>query len=366
MADTLKSEDGPNIKPDPAVGSPKLIDEEQFEDTGELKMSKGVDEAGAWLAKVPKWLWEAWSQMAEDGPVQLGEVRVYNKKDNEPVDAPQRIKIVLNDMPAHAEVPKKYDVNMTKTEYNNTVVFSEQDQPGYKAGQWNRDRRLPRDRDRDRDFTKDPYRVSKKPYRSSIPKQTELQGYMKHEVNVTAVENDEYMRLMSKRWADMNAPKHTTTFTTGIDRDMHNQVAVNQRFTNFVQTGKAGPKKRTQQDKAVRVSEPELLDLLVSCFSRFAYWSLQSLRAELKQPEAFIKSTLEKVGEFVKSGRFANHYKLSDVYAETMRERLGDRVKQEAGQVDQAQLEEGDVEEDDGDEGDEGGDDDFEDVKMES
>lgn len=363
MADTIKSEDGLKIKPDPAGASPRLMDEEQFEDTGELKMSKSVDEAGAWLAKVPKWLWEAWSQI--DGPVQLGEVRVYHKRDDEPVDGPQRIKIVLNNMPALAEVPKKYDVNMTKTEYNNTVVFSEQDQPGYKAGQWNRDRRLPRDRDRDRDTKQDPYRVSKKPYKSSIPKQTELQGYMKHEVNVTAVENDEYMRIMTERWARMHAPKHTTTFTTGIDRDMHNASQSNNRFTNFVNTSKPGSSKakKAQQDKAVRVSEPELLDLLVSCFSRYAYWSLQSLRAELKQPEAFIKSTLEKVGEFVKSGRFANHYRLSDVYAETMRERLGDRVKQEVAKVDEAKMEE--VDDEDGDDGDDGGEDDFEDVKME-
>lgn len=62
-------------------------------------------------------------------------------------------------------MPKKYDVNMNKDKYNNTVVFSEKDQPGFRASAWGRDRRM----QKEKDVKRDAFKVSKKPYKSSIP-----------------------------------------------------------------------------------------------------------------------------------------------------------------------------------------------------
>ncbi|GAB7342593.1 hypothetical protein MBLNU457_g0766t1 [Dothideomycetes sp. NU457] len=361
MASGIKSEDGHYIKPDPAdeVDS-KMMDEDEYEDTGELRIAKTAEESGAWLAKVPKMLWEIWENVAEDQELVLGEVRVYNPKPGDP-EGKQKLKIVLKDIPNHIEVPKKYDINMNKDNYNNTVVFSEKDQPGYKSNAWDRDRRVPQTREQRQAAYSGISKPnnSKKPYKSSIPKQTALEGFLKHEVTVTAVENEEYRRLMKARYQKAEKPKHTTTIQAAIDTRFHPGIAQRDRFTDFVnEKNKPVKGKKTQQDKAVRISENELLDALQQCFREYRYWSLRTLRQRLKQPEAYIRQNLEKIGELVKSGsRFAGNWKLTDVYEKTVRGGLS--VKEEA-------AEEG-LSEDDGEDegdGDEEGDD-FEDVKME-
>jgi len=77
--DVVKLEDDVKIKPDPATASlPSGMEEDEYEDTGELVIPGTADESRAWLAKLPKWLWEAWATIAEDEELQLGKVRVYH------------------------------------------------------------------------------------------------------------------------------------------------------------------------------------------------------------------------------------------------------------------------------------------------
>ena len=85
MSANVKMEDAPDIKPEPATAVPtNVMDEDPYEDTGELRMDKTMQEAGAWLAKVPKWLWEAWEEMDDDEEIELGQVRVYDRRPEDP------------------------------------------------------------------------------------------------------------------------------------------------------------------------------------------------------------------------------------------------------------------------------------------
>ncbi len=54
----------------------------------------------------------------------------------------------------------------------------------------------------------------------------------------------------------------------------------------------------------------ELLDLIYNCFKRYNYWPLKSLKAELNQPENYLKQTLEMVAQLVKAGPHANTWQL--------------------------------------------------------
>ncbi|KAG8628050.1 hypothetical protein KVT40_003923 [Elsinoe batatas] len=347
----MKMEEDVKIKPDPASAlTPMAVDEDEYEDTGELHINGSEETNGAWLAKLPKWLWEAWANIAEDEEIELGKVRVYN---NNLPNGAQKLKIVLNDIPGHAEVPKRYDMHMQRTQYNNTVVFSEKDQPGFRGGQavWNRDKRPMQQRDRDSRY--DSNRINKRPYKSSIPKQTALAGYLQHEVTLTAVENEEYRRLTAKRFAALAQPKHTTTFSHGVDHRMHPGLAASQKFATFVSKPSLKGKKKPQTDKAVRVSTTELMDMLTECFKEYRYWSLKALKGRLKQPEAFIKSEMERIATLIRSGPFTGQWKLRPEYEATLTGGTSD-IKEEAA----AEEFEDDEDEDD-DEGD------FEDVKME-
>lgn len=54
----------------------------------------------------------------------------------------------------------------------------------------------------------------------------------------------------------------------------------------------------------------ELLDLLFKCFTQFTHWPLKSIKAQVQQPEAYLRQTLEMIAEMVKSGTFAGTWKL--------------------------------------------------------
>jgi len=56
--------------------------------------------------------------------------------------------------------------------------------------------------------------------------------------------------------------------------------------------------------------ENELLDRINLAFQEFRYWSMRALKARIPQPEAYLRTTLEKVAILHKSGRFANTWSL--------------------------------------------------------
>ena len=70
----------------------------------------------------------------------------------------------------------------------------------------------------------------------------------------------------------------------------------------------AGAKPQTQ--KAARIPQNELLDILFACFRTYKYWNMKALRAKTQQPEAYLRETLEKIAVLAKSGRFATQWSL--------------------------------------------------------
>lgn len=81
MADTYIK---PEIKPDPdALGaSPSAFDEDDiYEDAGDLEFNNDPKYQGLYLARVPKYVWEAWSHLDDDAEIQIGTVRMVNTKD---------------------------------------------------------------------------------------------------------------------------------------------------------------------------------------------------------------------------------------------------------------------------------------------
>lgn len=84
-----------------------------------------------------------------------------------------------------------------------------------------------------------------------------------------------------------------------------------QRANDSLQKTHAKPTKAKKVEmKTIRIPENELMDKIFNCFEKYQYWSLKSLRAQLKQPEAYLRQTLEKIAILNKSGRFANNWSL--------------------------------------------------------
>ncbi len=52
-----------------------FMDEDDFEDTGELTIPPDVN--GMWLMRIPRILWETWATADDDEELQIGNIRVW-------------------------------------------------------------------------------------------------------------------------------------------------------------------------------------------------------------------------------------------------------------------------------------------------
>jgi transcription initiation factor TFIIF subunit beta len=145
-------------------------------------------------------------------------------------------------------------------------------------------------------------------------------GRIKHELNCHPVENPESRHILELRAKQQLEPRKQLQIlesTNGILLAGTNEA--NSRFDGFVKSA-ANPNNRREEkakrleNKTARMPENELLDLINRAFTEFRYWSMRALKARIPQPEAYLRSTLEKVAILHKSGRFANTWSIRPEY----------------------------------------------------
>lgn len=136
-------------------------------------------------------------------------------------------------------------------------------------------------------------------------------------------------------------------------------VHIYDKVTNVKQKGTSVVKGKAnvQETKTARMPQNELLDRIFSCFRKYNYWSMKALRAELQQPEVYLRETLEKVADMPKSGRFAMHWTLKPEFKNATHEGA-DKGSAPTTMPGTEGVDESDV-------GDLDGEDDEEDIKME-
>lgn len=363
----------PEIKVDPmeAHSPAALSNIDDFEEEVDLQIPPIPEQGGqqAWLVKVPDYIWKAWSTMyqesADNEPIEIGKMRVYNTNDQDPTKQKIQIKLAAGNA-LHHDLPLTYDLALQSNGYNNTVVFSEKDLPGHATGPGSRFNRRP-----GANASLKPNGIPSKAdrygkqggYRTSIPKQTRLAPVIQHVADAYPDMTDDYYRHFKKTYDAAIKPKATVAFQRGIDRNMHpSSHKAYEGFNTFAMSSRPKGKKTPVREKNVRVSEQELLDRLYQCFRQYRYWSLRALKNELRQPEAFIKQTLESIATLIRSGDFAMNYKLKDEI-ERVANVKPEEVKEETAIVKSEDESSGEEDEDAEMDGDEDLDD-FEDVAM--
>jgi transcription initiation factor TFIIF subunit beta len=346
----------PEIKADPADSKDGIADVDEFEEDHDLYIPP--DPPQGWLARVPPELWQAWNEMynnAHGGEmVRIGTLRVH---DINPSVVEQKVEIFLEDgVEQTHEMPKKYNLKIQTSTYNNSVVFSEKDLPGHKSQTFGRNRH-----NAGKSGVNKYDRFNQQPvkringYSSVIPKQTALAAKVLHEANLVPIEDEAYYKSLERTLTQAMQPKVNTTIHKTL---MKGQLPSkqNEMFSTFVSGAKVSKAaKRAAKDKFVRMSQTELYDAIHRAFSEYKYWSLKALRQRLHQPEDFIRKSLENIGTLIRSGDFAMQYVLNPEYAASL-DIKDDNVIAEAGMAESG----------DSDSGDDGDDDDMEmeDVKM--
>ncbi|KAF2797615.1 hypothetical protein K505DRAFT_269151 [Melanomma pulvis-pyrius CBS 109.77] len=316
----------PDIKMDPDAGTPSgsgYMDDDFFEDTGEMSMpSKGVDK-DIWLTRVPKWLYEKiskWEDFAEgndDDEIEIGEILYFPNPAKKTVDREKEMRVFLNDRwRDKTKLPQAFYLQpMTdkkdKEVLASTYVFSEKDLPGYKPtgwgyGQGNRG-----------NFggVQDPKaRIQKRTkFKKAIPKQTALLGSATREYNCNPLETKEFVEFQKSRTRHAIQGNHTKSNIVPHSEmnDLELGANLQKAFKGFIKPA-AAPK--TQLNKAARIPKNELIDQLHQLFDQFAYWPMKAIKNKTRQPEAYLKDVLNDIAALVKSGPFASCYKRSGMY----------------------------------------------------
>ncbi|KAH7257207.1 transcription initiation factor IIF, beta subunit-domain-containing protein [Fusarium tricinctum] len=338
MAEPYIKQD-PYIKPDPeASNSPAPADEEDlYEDAGDLEFYS--KDTGAfetlYLARVPRYMWEAWYKLTErlgdDDEIQIGTLRTWNEQKPDG-SANTKLRMLLSpNCPEHQVLPREYDLEVLEPNVSNHFIFSEEDLPGFKARSKARQEAanagipasLLRQKQQannngserpsyDRRSRYQPY------YRKAVPKKTKVFGKIHYDVRVEPRDIREEERLLQQKMIDAEANKSKLRI---ISRNAASTIvnpgtagAVNWGG-NFIKNSAATAKpKKGEVFKAARIPENQLLDLIFECFRQYQYWSMKALRQKLQQPDQYLRQVLEKIAVLNKSGRFANHYCLSDAY----------------------------------------------------
>lgn len=317
----------PHIKPDlDSMGASPAAhtDDDLYEDAGDLEFA-GADQ-GLYLTRVPKFLWERWSQLDDNQEITIGTVRVGGGPENV-----KRMSMLLSpDIVQNRDLPREYNMHIVEQDPMNTFVFSEKDLPGYRA--YSADRAPPRFKDRKR------IEKTRKPeynFRRAIPKQTALVGQVRTEVNCLPVENrdyTEYMRRRAKEESESKPKIHVLNASVGGNTLQPGILGATVDTSAFIT--KAGPSRgKKQANKAVRVPPDMLLDQIMKCFERFDFWALRSLKVELNQPEAYLKEILERVATLTRSGTYVGTYQLQASYKDTAKYNFSNVKAEQAPEV---------------------------------
>lgn len=331
----VKQEDGLAVKDEPvdmATPMSSMSEEVEEEDTGELSMPKDASDEGSYpgifLTRVPKDLYNGVNTAVkrQDEPQRIGTVRVWNLPDGK-----QEMRVYFNrDCPGLQMVAKDYEFDVTNMNPINTYIFTEKDLPGYRPGAWNH-RSARNDRVQKVGGGNNRHMRG----RRSIPKKTALVGFSKHEFSLHPLETEEYYRIekmKDRANAEADAKSTTQTFKS-VATDAEGRPGVNLwgKFTQPVPP--PGARVNRQLHKAERLPQNELIDKLVDCFRRYAYWHFKTLVREVQQPEAYVKETLSKIAVLVKSGTYANTYMLSQQYRDMDAMNVQEAAEQAAPQL---------------------------------
>ncbi|KAF2869245.1 transcription initiation factor IIF [Massariosphaeria phaeospora] len=334
------------IKPDPDVkmeadgSTPSgsgYMDDEFYEDTGELALpSKGVPK-DIWLTRIPDWLYQAvskWDDLADGGSdndeIQIGEILAFRDEARQGVSKTHPMRVFLSDRwRDKAQLPSAFELTMAPSKddvLGNTYVFTEKDLPGYKptgfAGYggyggygFNRG-------GAGSSFggTQDPKaRIQKRgKYKKAIPKQTALLGSASRSYNANPLPTKEFVAFSKAR--TKVAIQGNNSRTNIVDNlNAHNAGESAQKmFKAFIKPASA-PK--SQLNKAARIPRNDLIDMLHKCFDRYKYWPMRTLKLETRQPEAYLKEILHEIAQLVNTGPFASCYMRQNMYANERKEK---------------------------------------------
>ncbi|ODQ77696.1 hypothetical protein BABINDRAFT_163405 [Babjeviella inositovora NRRL Y-12698] len=324
-----------------------------------------------WLLRLPRYLSSKWKGNVDKlSGQQIGMVRI--KKSLKPNERP-RVKLEIDDIKLKelekeidavidkekssyatntpsTEIPREYDVNILNSKVMNQYVFNEKNLVNYKA-EYHAVNPLPVQPDLQPLTAKQQYQKQRfrawqqrqdeamlrktgavpsieddKPMRryipfvKTIPKKTKLLGAVVHDCQVMPSRTDARFANIN-RITKMKIPtvkvRPKVTLLEEVPGITQSNVGPSLRgghvTTGFLQRKSAN----TNADgtgRAIRMPKTDLLDLLFRLFEEYEYWSMKGLKERTRQPESYLKESLDSIATLIKKGPYTSKYTLKNEY----------------------------------------------------
>lgn len=121
MENNLKRESSQSTDPNKVIKTEEIPKKEEIPRT---YINTTNNEKRVWLVKIPKFVSDAWSAIADDG-VEIGTVRIYNSSKTD-----SRVTLHMSDALVASGVPRNYSLGFTNTSPEGMHVFTEDPNSG--------------------------------------------------------------------------------------------------------------------------------------------------------------------------------------------------------------------------------------------
>lgn len=304
-----------------------------------------------WLVRIPRFLAQRWRNKEALHGQELGRIRI--KKNTSFNEGGARLR--LGNEPQYADIPHEYDLQLTRGQVENQYVFTEQNLQKFdqandpkvefdipdkaqavSAEEKDRQRRAQWAANRRRQFNK--YKNTDGsdkvlPFVKTIPKKTAIVGTIVHEAQIIPSMHDpNYTRIIMERKKQVKEePRPSVTLLQEHSGVTLSNAGLTLRNANSSFLKTSTDKKVKTDGRAIRMPQKDLFDILFKLFDQFDYWSLKGLKERTKQPEVYLKETLEQIAVLIKKGPYALKYALKKEYKELKDQersaRLGDLAR---------------------------------------
>ncbi|AMD20270.1 HDL474Wp [Eremothecium sinecaudum] len=324
-----------------------------YEESLDLDLTNG--DRRIWLVRLPKFLAVKWRDPNNLNGQELGKITI-NKADHS-------IRLVLNNEPENEEIPHEYDLQLTKKQVQNEYIFTEQNLKKYQqreqelaADPEKQKQAFIRKQEREEELRKRQQQMRRRynskrkfqnrvmtdrdgrdryiPYVKTIPKKTAITGTICHECQlIPSIDDPNYHKIVEQRRQIVrNVNKPTVTVLDQAPGVTMSNAGLSMRSdsSKFLKVGK----ERKNNQRAIRIPKKELLDYLFKLFDEYDYWSLKGLKERTRQPEAYLKESLDQVALLVKKGPYALKYTLKTEYKKLKEAERAARLGELAGNDD--------------------------------
>lgn len=306
--------------------------EDYLEENESLDMNLSRGDQKVWLVKLPKYLMDKWNdpESMKKGN-QLGNVKI--RKDPR---GKLEVKLVLEKK--EADIPQEYDIKMLNTQVRNSYAFTEENLKKFKqelteVGEMPQQPELKETDDKKKKFQPRRkfkyFRVQKNgdgsdgqpirkyiPFVKTIPKKTSLLGKVVHDCLIVPSRRDQnYSALIRSRDANIQEPpRPKVTLLNEIPGVIQSNAGPSIKGNNTSVFLKSTQPKNKADGRAIRMPKQDLLDLLFRLFEEYEYWSIKGLKERTKQPESYLKESLDSIAILIKKGPYTSKWVLKPEY----------------------------------------------------